>query len=1363
MGRMTHEAMEALGAKCHLCPLRRDSPDGPCASELIPGTDRIAVAEVPGHSEVVADRPLAGRAGMYFDAVLQRIGAERREVSSTHLVACTAPGGDLRAYESKLRVRNRKRKAAGKDPHPTPTACCAPRMHNEVAPFLRVLPLGSSPAYHLVPHLKGGILGIRGRLVTVPTSSVDPRPLFGQWTLLEAEGLKPSRVPGRQILATVSPGYALKNDPYQLPFMVDVHRAWRWWRGEIREHNTRMVLRPSVEQMEAALLRRGADFPPIRFRGHNALAFDWESDGIHAMQANPRCLGWGTTEWALIVPYQPVQWRRQTEARAVAVSKRVRAYLKADPSLELVDVQRQALAEVMADPPGDYLHAYQMDDGSLLPLYDEHEQRERDRITKHALTDRALWKVGWNSGSYDRILTERYYGIRPDPHIDLILAKRSVLPELRHDLGTAGSIYCDLHDWKGGKTAVTAKTDELLWRYCGWDNVAPSEMLEPLFTALDQRHQAGVYALDVEMQSAGVGMHRVGMGVDQVERSRLDVLLASPGPATVRDPKTGKDTQIPRGLIHGWILRCRQILEASGADVSGIVKRTAKADREHAEWQINASLEEREEADLDKHDEAADIGVLPSIDELGLDALAFNPMSHPQLRAVLFEEWRLPIPTDLKQSELYTSSGEISTGDAVLRRLMVDRSLTPEQRGFIRAIRMARRHGKVWGTYVRPLRPPVGDITLDKGCRVWGDGRLHAVWNTHCYDDQTEILTPRGWVLFRDLRPDDRVAQWWQDTGRIDFAAPTAHYADAYDGHLEVWEGRHLNLHMTPGHRVVLEDATGGRREFRAGPDFQPTKAWKTIHAGHYEGPGLKWEGQRLSADAMRVLAMVQADGCILRGSALRLSFRKQRKIDRCEQLLRTVLGVNAPSPLKSPDRPETHFYLPVAAVPPWLLGLLGSGKCFGPWLLDCDAHQADALLDEVWHWDAVAARRNQYASTQEADADWLQALLTLRGVRANKRTEDRSGIPKHADLHHINVSRQGAATYISSKTTFTRRRYAGTVYCVEVPSSWVVVRRAGKVTISGNTPITGRFSTSGPNVQNLPPIAKNLVIAAPGNLLVGADMDQLELRIAAARWGAARYLEAFAQGLDPHQMTMEAVFGLSAMMAFQGAPSTFGRKDFAKGSEFEKMRKLAKAIQYASQYAAGCAVREGRVDVVDTLTVYRLVTSAEDKKTGQLVFPKLTEMQVAAMHDNWLKGCPEFMEGWLRELAAVQAHGCLYEPITGRRRDFEGQRAQKLNEIVNFPIQSSGAGIMNKIMVRLVEAIPFEAWGPGTGIINQCHDSITVECPEREAPRIEGLLNEIMNVEETAYPGVLFSAEAAIAWRDRDPLGRGQSRWGET
>jgi hypothetical protein len=272
--------------------------------------------------------------------------------------------------------------------------------------------------------------------------------------------------------------------------------------------------------------------------------------------------------------------------------------------------------------------------------------------------------------------------------------------------------------------------------------------------------------------------------------------------------------------------------------------------------------------------------------------------------------------------------------------------------------------------------------------------------------------------------------------------------------------------------------------------------------------------------------------------------------------------------------------------------------------------------------------------------------------------------------------------------------------------------------------------------------------------------MDQLELRIAAARWGVELYLRAFREGKDPHSMTAFAGFGQEFCLAAGVDAALIERPGILVGSAYENgkfvgtgdamsLRNLSKAVQYASQYMATVE------------TVHKLIQKTElpalDPETKKpigdgitdLPYAKLPLRRVRLMRDNWLKGAPEFEGGWTREIEAYRRQGFLLEDVGGRRRDFLDGEAP--NEIVNFPIQSTAAALMNRALIALFEEIPMHKWGPGTGIINQCHDSIVVECPESEGPRVAALLEACMNQEHPALPGVRITATATIGrtWKE--------------
>jgi DNA polymerase I-like protein with 3'-5' exonuclease and polymerase domains/uracil-DNA glycosylase len=313
---------------------------------------------------------------------------------------------------------------------------------------------------------------------------------------------------------------------------------------------------------------------------------------------------------------------------------------------------------------------------------------------------------------------------------------------------------------------------------------------------------------------------------------------------------------------------------------------------------------------------------------------------------------------------------------------------------------------------------------------------------------------------------------------------------------------------------------------------------------------------------------------------------------------------------------------------------------------------------------------------------------------------------------------------------------------------------------------VSGRLSSSKPiNAQNFPKGLRSMVRAQPGHVLVGADADQLELRIAAARWGCKLYLDAFDAGADPHSMTAMAVFGdrFAAAKGFPEGDRTPRPGDrripflFAPTGKWAedayRMRNLAKMVQYASQYGGAPE------------TVLRLLQLTEDEN-GELVYLNLSLREVRLMHQAWLEGAKEFARGWDQEVAFFRANGYIAEPVMGRRRDcLDGE---DMNAIVNFPIQGAASSLINRAMIRIADAIPLHKWGPGTGLITQTHDALVVECPQDTASfdpetkkwtvpegsipwRVQRIIEEAMNQTDPSLPGVRFTATAdvGLTWKE--------------
>jgi DNA polymerase I-like protein with 3'-5' exonuclease and polymerase domains len=304
----------------------------------------------------------------------------------------------------------------------------------------------------------------------------------------------------------------------------------------------------------------------------------------------------------------------------------------------------------------------------------------------------------------------------------------------------------------------------------------------------------------------------------------------------------------------------------------------------------------------------------------------------------------------------------------------------------------------------------------------------------------------------------------------------------------------------------------------------------------------------------------------------------------------------------------------------------------------------------------------------------------------------------------------------------------------------------------SASVAVTGRLSSSKPiNAMNFPHALRGMVTARPGNVLVGADADQLEIRVAAAVWQIEKYLLAFREGKDPHSMTAFLIFGTAFCQAAGIDPAMFELPGklvgdaytdgvFTGKGEAKSLRKLAKNVHFASQYMAGVE------------RVHKMIQSAETDNgdgTTDLPYALLPLRRVRQMHEKWLDGAPEYKAGWEQDINEWRAKGYLREPVGGRRRDFldshGNSEGEAVNEIVNFKVQGGAAGWMNKALLEIYEQIPENKWGEGTGIINQCHDHIVVECPESAAPWVSGVIERAMNGTHPGLPGVNLTATADI------------------
>lgn len=294
----------------------------------------------------------------------------------------------------------------------------------------------------------------------------------------------------------------------------------------------------------------------------------------------------------------------------------------------------------------------------------------------------------------------------------------------------------------------------------------------------------------------------------------------------------------------------------------------------------------------------------------------------------------------------------------------------------------------------------------------------------------------------------------------------------------------------------------------------------------------------------------------------------------------------------------------------------------------------------------------------------------------------------------------------------------------------------------------TLRLTSSDPALQNWSRKLRHMIRAAPGHILVGADMDQLELRYAAAHWKMEKMLAILHEGRDPHAETAFAVFGDAARRMYASAEAWAKEIDARTGKllldedgkarkakkhkGWGRVRDFSKRLRYAVQYGA------------EDETVYDVISSVEDEDMN-LIYADVSLEDCRNRRRALLDADPEYERGWEREVQIWRRQGYQTDRIWGHRADhLDGE---DFNAIVNFPVQCACACIVHDATFEFMEQVPFEKWGPGTGLIHQGHDALVAEVPEAEAKNVAEILVRCMT---RRYPGldVDFKAEAKIGYR---------------
>jgi hypothetical protein len=305
-----------------------------------------------------------------------------------------------------------------------------------------------------------------------------------------------------------------------------------------------------------------------------------------------------------------------------------------------------------------------------------------------------------------------------------------------------------------------------------------------------------------------------------------------------------------------------------------------------------------------------------------------------------------------------------------------------------------------------------------------------------CVDADTEFLTTGGWRAIGTYSG-GLVGQYVPSTGKVELVQPTDFVDEHCDEFIHFKTKYGVDQMLSEEHRVLFRQPKSKKLQFLRASEVEARHANTTHGFGGRLLTTFSVDGNDLNPDALRVQVMVCADGWMRNTETgmCYVNLSKARKISRARWLLEAA------------NIPYTEFKENVAGFTrfsfhaPWKTKLLSS-FCWG-----LSSKSLKVIVDECLHWDG---HKTRYFTTIEAEANFLSYAGSACGYRTVVDFDARALAPHWIVRFNPNTE----ITMMGTPKTEMKRAPSpdGRKYCFTVPSGILVLRRNGRVFLTGNS-----------------------------------------------------------------------------------------------------------------------------------------------------------------------------------------------------------------------------------------------------------------------------------------------------------------------
>lgn len=338
------------------------------------------------------------------------------------------------------------------------------------------------------------------------------------------------------------------------------------------------------------------------------------------------------------------------------------------------------------------------------------------------------------------------------------------------------------------------------------------------------------------------------------------------------------------------------------------------------------------------------------------------------------------------------------------------------------------------------------------------------------------------------------------------------------------------------------------------------------------------------------------------------------------------------------------------------------------------------------------------------------EVLYDRLGIKSKKRKRSTS-----AEILEELSNEYEICDFILQHRKFSKLR---STYTDSLPT--LISKRDGRIHTTYNqaTTVTGRLSSSNPNLQNIP------IRSEEGNkirnafcpqdkenyMMLSADYSQIELRLLAHVANDEHLIEAFNNDIDVHALTASKVFEV---------PIEEVTKD---------MRRKAKAVNFGIVYG------QSKYGLAKSLNI-------SNDQAGQFI-------------DKYFESYPKIKQYMIEKVDYVHEYGYV-ETLYGRKRYLGAELSSANYQIrefaeraaINQPLQGTAADLIKMAMIKIDEELTKK--NLKSKMVMQVHDELVFEAAKDEIEELKAIVKNGMEMGQPFKVPLEVDINCGASWKE--------------